>query len=120
MEEIRDFLKKCETFYLATTDGHRPHLRPFGAVELYDGRLFLQTGGAKAVAAQLRENPRVEIVGCDGETWLRLGAVVKFCTEDEPRERMLEAYPYLRDAYDGENPMLLLELTELAPVWYAG
>lgn len=117
MEFVCEFLKKCEIFYLATTDGEKPHLRPFGAAEIYENKLYLQTGGAKAVAAQLRNDPNVELVACDGENWLRVSAKVEITTEDGPREQMLQAYPYLREAYDEKNPMLLLALTDATAVW---
>ena len=29
MEEVYDFLKKCQTFYMATQDGDQPRVRPF-------------------------------------------------------------------------------------------
>lgn len=29
MQEIYDFLKKCGTYYLATTEGSQPRVRPF-------------------------------------------------------------------------------------------
>lgn len=117
MQFICDFLKKCEIFYIATTDGERPHLRPFGAAEIYNGRLYIQTGGAKAVAAQLRANPNVEIVACDGENWMRISSAVEITTDEGAKEQMLAAYPYLRGAYNESNPMLLLALTNATAIW---
>ena len=117
MQHVCDFLKKCELFYVATTDGNRPHLRPFGAAKIHDGRLYIQTGGAKAVAAQMRANPNVEIVACDGENWMRISATVEITTDEGVKASMLEDYPYLRGAYDESNPMLLLALTDVTAVW---
>ena len=34
MQEVYEFLKKCETYYLATMDGDQPRVRPFGTVDL--------------------------------------------------------------------------------------
>ena len=32
MKEVYEFLKNCGTFYLATEENGKPHVRPFGAV----------------------------------------------------------------------------------------
>lgn len=32
MEQVYEFLKKCGVFYLATTEGDQPRVRPFGVV----------------------------------------------------------------------------------------
>lgn len=50
MQQVYEFLKKCEVFYLATWDGARPRVRPFGAVDLFEGSLLIQTGSNKQVA----------------------------------------------------------------------
>lgn len=117
MKSVCSFLRKCEIFYVATTDRDRPHLRPFGAAKIYDGRLYIQTGGAKAVASQLRSNPNVEIVACDGENWMRISATVDITTDENAKVSMLEDYPYLQSAYDESNPMLLLALTDATVIW---
>ena len=61
MNEIYEFLKKAGTYYLATTDGAQPRVRPFGTIDLYEGRLYIQTGKVKAVSQQMKANPRVEL-----------------------------------------------------------
>lgn len=44
MKETYEFLKKCGTYYLATMDGDQPRVRPFGTVNLFEGKLYIQTG----------------------------------------------------------------------------
>ena len=39
MEEVYEFLKKCETFYIATEEGNQPRVRPFGVVNIFEGKL---------------------------------------------------------------------------------
>ena len=39
MQEVFDFIKKCGTYYLATVDGDQARVRPFGNVNLFDGKL---------------------------------------------------------------------------------
>ena len=44
MQEVYAFLKKCGTYYLATDEGSQPRVRPFGTIDVFDGRLTIQTG----------------------------------------------------------------------------
>ena len=38
MQRAYDFLKKAGTYYLATTDGDQPHVRPFGTANIFEGK----------------------------------------------------------------------------------
>ena len=41
MERVAHFLKDCKTFYLATAEeSGQPHVRPFGAVCMFEGKLY--------------------------------------------------------------------------------
>ena len=61
MEEIYEFLKACGDYFLATCDDGQPRVRPFGTVNIYNGRLYIQTGKSKSVSRQLHKNPKLEI-----------------------------------------------------------
>ena len=37
VQEVRDYLHECGTFYIATVDGDQPRVRPFGVAEVYNG-----------------------------------------------------------------------------------
>ena len=50
MERVCKFLKDAETYYLATVDGNRPRVRPFGTAHIFEGRLYIQTGRKKEVS----------------------------------------------------------------------
>ena len=54
MEEVYEFLKKCGTYYLATVEGDQPRVRPFGTVDIFEGRLYIQTGKVKNVSRQIQ------------------------------------------------------------------
>ena len=43
MKEVYEFLKNCGTFYLATEENGQPHVRPFGAVCEFEGKLYIVT-----------------------------------------------------------------------------
>ena len=50
MNEVYQFLKECETYYLATIDGNKPRVRPFGTIDMFEGKLYIQTGKRKSSA----------------------------------------------------------------------
>ena len=54
MLEVYEFLKSAGTYYLATMDGDQPRVRPFGTIDLFEDRLYIQTGKRKPVADQGR------------------------------------------------------------------
>ena len=36
MQEVYDFLKKCGVYYLATVEGDKPRVRPFGTIDIFE------------------------------------------------------------------------------------
>ena len=112
MQTVHDFLKKAGTYYLATVDGDRPRVRPFGTVNLFEGKLYIQTGRKKDVVKQIEANPKVELSAFDGETWIRVAAVLVEDNRVEAQESLLAAYPQLRGRYevgDGNNVVYYLK-----------
>lgn len=112
MKRVYDFLKRCGTYYLATTEGDQPRVRPFGTIELIDGRLCFQTGKSKDVSKQIHKNPKIEICACADGQWLRVRALAVEEPRIEAAERMLEAYPELRKLYtpgDGNTEIFYLK-----------
>ena len=112
MEEVYDFLKQCGTYYLATVEGDQPRVRPFGTIDLFDGRLTIQTGKVKEVSKQMLLNPKVEICAFEGTRWLRLAARAVEAPRLEAQEHMLAAYPSLQKMYqagDGNTQIFALE-----------
>ena len=112
MKEVYDFLKKCGTYYLATVEGDQPRVRPFGTIDCYKDRLYIQTGLSKDVAKQMLANPRVELCAFDGQEWLRLAATAVWDEDIAAQEHMLEGYPHLRAMYtpgDGNSAVFYLK-----------
>lgn len=100
MERVCEFLKNAGTYYLATVDGDQPSVRPFGTVNMFEGRLYIQTGRTKPVAQQLAANPKAEICAFKDGTWLRVSGELVEDDRVEARKAMLDAYPSLRAMYD--------------------
>lgn len=114
MEEVYQFLKECGTYYLATTEGDQPRVRPFGTIDLFDDRLTIQTGAVKEVSKQMLENPKVEICGFHKGRWLRVAAVAVEDPRLEAQEHMLEAYPSLKSRYQaGDGNTQIFALTQV-------
>ena len=111
MHEVYEFLKAAGVYYLATMDGDQPRVRPFGTIDLYDGRLYIQTGKSKDVANQLKENPKIEISAMVDGRWIRLEAEAILDDNIEAQQHMLDNYPSLKAMYtpgDGNTEVYYL------------
>ena len=86
MKTVYDFLKKCKVYYLATVDGDQARVRPFGTIDMFEDRLYIQTGKVKDVSKQMQADPKVELCAFDGEKWLRVAATVVRDDRIEPKE----------------------------------
>ena len=100
MNTVFDFLKKCETYYLATVEDGAPRVRPFGTVCIYNDKLYIQTGKSKPVYAQLIACPEAEICAFDGSSWIRLSGRLIPDESVAAKKYMLDQYPMLRNMYD--------------------
>lgn len=103
MQEVFEFLKKAGTYYLATCEDGQPRVRPFGTVNIYNGKLYIQTGKVKAVSRQLHVNPKLELCAMLGGEWLRLEATAVEDDDREARVSMLNAYPSLQAMYSPDD-----------------
>ncbi len=103
MQEVYDFLKKAGTYYLATVDGNKPRVRPFGTAHIFDNKLYIQTGKKKSVSQQMGKNPNVEICAMADGKWIRIQATAVNDDRLEAKESMLEAYPNLKAMYSATD-----------------
>ena len=103
MKEVYEFLKKCGTFYLATVDADKARVRPFGALNVFEDKLYIQTGKVKNVSKQMEKNPNVEICGFVDGKWIRLEGKVVRDDRKEAKESMLEANPMLKSMYSADD-----------------
>ena len=112
MREVYDFLKKAATYYLATMDGDQPRVRPFGTVDIFGDKLYIQTGLSKDVAKQMISNPKVEISAMLDGKWIRVAAEAVLDESIAAQEHMLAAYPSLQAMYkpgDGNTAVFYLK-----------
>ena len=103
MNEVYELLKAAGCYFLATCEDGQPHVRPFGTIHEYRGRLYFQTGKVKAVSRQLHENPKLELCAMVGKDWLRIEGSAVLDDDREARVSMLEAYPSLKAMYSPDD-----------------
>ena len=103
VERVYQFLKEAGTYYLATVDGDQPRVRPFGTVNIFDGKLYIQTGKSKDVSKQIAKNGKVEICACKGPDWIRVAGTLVNDDRIEAKKAMLDAYPQLQAMYSAED-----------------
>ena len=100
MQKVEQFLKEAGTYYLATIDGDKPRVRPFGTILFYEGKLYIQTGKVKNVSKQIHANPNVEICAFKNGEWIRVEGELVEDSRVEAKKAMLDAYPDLRGMYN--------------------
>lgn len=112
MQEVYDLLKKCGVYYIATEEGDQPRVRPFGTVNLFEGKLYIQTGKVKKVSKQILANPKVEICGFLEGTTIRVATTLVEDDRIEPQKNLLDHYPELQNQYkagDGNNVVFYMK-----------
>jgi len=112
MERVYQFLKKSEVYYLSTMDGDQPRVRPFGTIDMFEGKLYIQTGKIKPVSAQMKKNPKIELSAMADGKWIRITAEAVLDENIAAQEHMLASYPSLQAMYkagDGNTEVFYLE-----------
>ncbi len=124
MNEAVNFLKACGTFYVATCEDGQPRVRPFGALDVYEDKLYIVTSREKRVFKQLQKDSKLEICAMNPDRrWIRIAADAVLDDRLEAREHMLETNEGLKSLYsadDGKMVVLYLqnavaEITSFGP-----
>ena len=103
MEKVEKFLKDAGVYYLATVDGDQPRVRPFGALNIFEDKLYIQTGKSKNVSKQMQANPNVEICSFKKGKWIRIEGKVIRDDRKEAKVSMLDSNPELKNMYSAED-----------------
>lgn len=103
MQEVYEFLKSADTYYLATVEGDQPRVRPFGTVDVFEGKLYIQTGKIKNVFKQIQVNPKVEVCAFKDGKWIRVSGKLVRDDRVEAKKHMLDSYPSLQNMYSAED-----------------
>ena len=114
MERTLKFLKDAGTYYLATVDGDQPRVRPFGTINEFEGKLYIQTGKKKDVYKQMMANGKFEICALkpSGAEWMRLSGDLVADETLAVKEEFLERNPELKSMYKADDDnMAVLYIT---------
>lgn len=103
MKEVQEFLKECGVYFLATSEDNIPHVRPFGTAEIFENKLYIQTGKIKDVSKQIAKNPNVELCAYKDGKWLRVKGALVRDERLEAKKVMLDKNPELKSMYSAED-----------------
>lgn len=100
MEKTVKFLNEAKVFFVSTVNGDKPDVRPFGAINVFEGKLYLVTSNEKAVYKQIEKNNNVAISAVCGGYWIRINTKLVKDDRVEAKRAMLDANPNLRAMYN--------------------
>lgn len=104
MKKALKFLTDNPTFYIATVEGDKPRVRPFGFVMEYEGKMWFCTSNQKNVYKQLKENPYFEVCTTSPDAkWIRLRGKAVFNSTPEAKAKALEVMPELENMYSVDD-----------------
>lgn len=109
MNKAVELIRTSQVFFLATTEGNQPRVRPFGAVAEINGKVYIGTTNDKKCYAQMITNPQVEMAGMlpDGK-WIRVCGTVKEDSDYESKVEFLNQNPALAGLYSADNESFVL------------
>ena len=100
MQRVYDYVKANGPMFIASCDGDKPRVRPFGSLMMWDGHLYLCMGDYKESYKQLNQNPNFEFctLGLDG-SFLRVRGEAVFDRRPEAVDAFYAHDPELLDLY---------------------
>ena len=107
MNKTYEFLKeKTQVNFVATIDGDKPSLRPFGDPFMFDNKIYVITNKQKNVSKQICKNNNVCIVAYDGENWIRINCqLIDDSNNIEAKKAALKEFDWAESAgYTLDNP----------------
>ncbi len=122
MKETFRFLKeRTQVNYVATIDGDRPSVRPFGDPFEYDGKIYVLTNKKKNVYKQMIANNKVCIVAYDNVDWIRINCeLIDDSNNTEAKKKAISEFDWAEEAgYTLDNPdFALLYLANVTSIIY--
>ena len=107
INKVFEFLQSAGTFYLATVEGDQPRVRPYGAMMLYEDKIYIMAFGLTNATRQIAANPKAEICAFKGMT-LRIECKLVEDNRPETQKALIEKMPVLKPALgeNGENGIM--------------
>lgn len=120
-QTIVDYLTSVPAWYLATTDGDQPHVRPFSFAAEQDGKIWFCTATTKDVYRELQKNPKFELTAWKpGSGWVILRGHADLHDEAnaEVRQAGFDHMVGLGESYNGAcDPVLTFFSFTQAQAW---
>ncbi|MDR0832249.1 MAG: pyridoxamine 5'-phosphate oxidase family protein [Bacillales bacterium] len=99
MDEIFEFIREADVFYLATVRNGKASIRPFGVIEKIKGKLYIATNTDKEVYKDLINNKSFAINAVLSRDTIRVNGTVIEHKDEEIREIFFSDFPYLSSMY---------------------
>ena len=120
MLEVLMFLEEAGVYYLATSKDNKPYVRPFGTVNIFEDKLYIQTGKSKNCYKEIESNPFVEISAFKDGKWIRVNGMLVADDRVSAKKSMLDKYPNLRGMYDeNDDNTIVLYFTDAVATIYS-
>lgn len=103
LQRVYNFLIQCGTYYIATVDGDKPRVRPFGTAAIFEDKLYIQTSNLKRVFEQIQKNNNVELAAFDGGCWIRISGKLVRDERTEAKQYVLDMHPSLKAVYSADD-----------------
>ena len=103
IQKVYDFIISCGTYYIATIDGDKPRVRPFGTAAIFEDKLYIQTSNQKNVFEQIQKNNNVELSAFDGDKWIRISGKLIRDERIEAKQFVLDKHPSLKTMYSADD-----------------
>ena len=104
INKVFEFLQSAGTFYLATVEGDQPRVRPYGAMMLFEDKIYIMAFGLTNATRQIAANPKAELCAFKGMT-LRIECKLVEDNRPETQKALIEKMPVLKPAL-GENGVM--------------
>ncbi|MGI6793573.1 NimC/NimA family protein [Bacteroides sp. KG68] len=115
IKKVYDFMDEAKNFYFATVEGDQPRVRVYGAVLLFENKIYLMVMNGTKAPAQLAENPKFEACAFKGK-WLRLSGKLVPDGRAEVKKAMIEKMPPLGESL-GEEGLLMYYVKDATAVF---
>ena len=129
IEEIREFVNKNPSTWLATAVGDQPHVRAMAMWFADETGFYYHTGTQKRLSKQLRDNPKVELgffnqgEGMGQMQMVRITGSVEMVDNAELEKKLFKDRSWLcaiRDAYPNEKIFIFRVAHGEAQYWNMG
>lgn len=110
IRECYKFIRECGYFFLATSVGNQPKLRPMGMIYGNEAALYFATDKRKNVYTELMKNSCIEIASynLNSRKWVRITGKVQIASARQIVEEMKEVYPMIKQEYAQEEDLLVI------------